>query len=193
MRTEVIADTAFKITSVAVAASATDIIPAANVIIAARVGPGKVCLIGQPTATNQDLRGVIPRDPQQLTVKYLFWWLKSVSHLIEKEGTGATVQGVKLPFVKALGLPLRSLAEQRRIVAILDEAFAGIATAKAINGFAFKSTDFQATPGVGFIKITNVGVKEFVEDPSLNAQSAGEALAEVSFQHCFWEVRRETQ
>ena len=222
MRTEVIADTEFKITSVAVAASATNIIPAGNVIIATRVGLGKVCLIEQPTAINQDLRGVIPRDPQQLTVKYLFWWLKSVSHLIEKEGTGATVQGVKLPFVKALGLPLRSLAEQRRIVAILNEAFEGIATAKAnaeknlqsarelyegqldslfssasarwperaldqvatiINGFAFKSTDFQTTPGVRSIKITNVGVREFVEDagnhlPASFAQKhAGVAVA----------------
>ncbi len=33
--------------------------------------------------------------------------------------------------MSTLGLPLRSLTEQRRIVAILDEAFEGIATAKA--------------------------------------------------------------
>ena len=131
MRSEVIEKTEFKITRAAVAASATSVIPAGNVVIATRVGLGKVCLIEHPTAINQDLRGVIPRDPQRLTVKYLFWWLKSVAHLIEKEGTGATVQGVKLPFVKSLGVPLHSLEEQRRIVAILDEAFEGIATAKA--------------------------------------------------------------
>lgn len=41
------------------------------------------------------------------------------------------MQGVKLPFIKSLQLPLRSVSEQRRIVAILDEAFEGIATAKA--------------------------------------------------------------
>lgn len=131
MRSEVIEDTEFKITRAAVAASATNVIPAGNVVIATRVGLGKVCLIEQPTAINQDLRGVMPRDPKQLEVKYLFWWLKSVAHLIEKEGTGATVQGVKLPFVKSLRLPLRSISEQRRIVAILDQAFDGIATAKA--------------------------------------------------------------
>jgi len=130
MRSDVISGTEFKITSAAVAASETNIIPAGNVVIATRVGLGKICMIEQPTAINQDLREVIPRDPQQLSVKYLFWWLKSVAHLIEKEGTGATVQGVKLPFVKSLGLPLRSPIEQRRIVAILDEAFEGIATTK---------------------------------------------------------------
>jgi len=47
------------------------------------------------------------------------------------EGTGATVQGVKLPFVKSLQIPLPPLPEQQRIVGILDEAFDGIATAKA--------------------------------------------------------------
>ena len=47
------------------------------------------------------------------------------------KGTGATVQGVKLPFVRSLQAPLPPLAEQRRIVGILDEAFEGIATAKA--------------------------------------------------------------
>lgn len=131
MRSEVITSTEFKITSAAVAASATNVIPAGNVVIATRVGLGKVCLLGQPTAINQDLRGIVPRDPGRLTVKYLFWWLKSVAHLIEKEGTGATVQGVKLPFIKSLGLPLRSVSEQQRIVAMLDETFEDIAAVKA--------------------------------------------------------------
>lgn len=131
MRSDVITDTEFKITSAAVAASATKIIPAGNVIIATRVGLGKVCLIEKATAINQDLRGIIPRNPELLSIRYLFWWLKSVAHLIEKEGTGATVQGVKLPFVKSLPVPFLPITEQRRIVAILDEAFEGIATAKA--------------------------------------------------------------
>jgi type I restriction enzyme S subunit len=51
--------------------------------------------------------------------------------LIVAEGTGATVHGVKLPFVKALEIPLPSMKEQQRIAGILDEAFAGIAIAKA--------------------------------------------------------------
>lgn len=32
------------------------------------------------------------------------------------------------------------------------------------NGFAFKSTDFQAAPGVKSIKISNVGVRAFIDD-----------------------------
>ncbi|MBK7519730.1 MAG: restriction endonuclease subunit S [Gammaproteobacteria bacterium] len=131
MRQEVITETECQITKEAVKSSATNIIPSGNVVIATRVGLGKVCLLGQDTAINQDLRGIIPRNPNVLLVRFLFWWFKSIADVIVAEGTGATVQGVKLPFVKSLPLPVPPLSEQHRIVAILDEAFDGIATAKA--------------------------------------------------------------
>lgn len=131
MRQEVMTETECRITKDAVQSSATNIIPSGNVVIATRVGLGKVCLLGQDTAINQDLRGIIPRDKKTLSVRFLFWWLKTMGDTIIAEGTGATVQGVKLPFVKSLQLPLPPLPEQHRIVAILDEAFDGITTAKA--------------------------------------------------------------
>jgi type I restriction enzyme S subunit len=131
MRQDLITETEFCITEDAVRNSSTNIISSGNVVIATRVGLGKVCLLGQDTAINQDLRGIVPRNLEKLAVRYLYWWLKSVSSLIVAEGTGATVQGVKLPFVKSLPVPLPPLPEQQRIVALLDEAFAGLATAKA--------------------------------------------------------------
>jgi type I restriction enzyme S subunit len=131
MRSEVLTETECKITKAAIESSATNIIPSGNVVIATRVGLGKVCLLGQDTAINQDLRGIVPKDPKVLSVPFLFWWLKSIADLIVAEGRGATVQGVKLPFVKSLQAPLPPLPEQQRIVRILDEAFEGVATAKA--------------------------------------------------------------
>lgn len=131
MKSEVISDTEFKITEEAVKKSSTNIIPKGNVIIATRVGLGKVCLIEKDTAINQDLRGIVPKKSKQLDKGFLFQWFKSISHLIVEEGTGATVQGVKLPFIKDLPIPLPPLPEQQRIVSILDEAFAAIAKAKA--------------------------------------------------------------
>lgn len=131
MRQDVITETEYSITKEAVESSATNIIPAGNVIIATRVGLGKVCMLGQDTAINQDLRGIVPRDRSVLSVRFLFWWLKTMAGVIIAEGTGATVQGVKLPFVKSLQIPIPPLAEQQRIVGLLDEAFAGLATAQA--------------------------------------------------------------
>ena len=131
MRQDVITETEFRITKDAVKSSATNIIRSGNVVIATRVGLGKVCLLGQDTAINQDLRGIVPRSEKTLVVRYLYWWLKSIADVIIAEGTGATVQGVKLPFVKSLQLPVPPLSEQQRIVGLLDEAFEGLATAKA--------------------------------------------------------------
>ncbi len=131
MKTELISSTQFSITESAVKGSSTNVIPGGNVIIATRVGLGKICLLGQDTAINQDLRGVVPKNAKTIDVGFLYWWLKSIAATIVAEGTGATVQGVKLPFVKSLQLPLPPLPEQKRIVAILDEALAGIDAAIA--------------------------------------------------------------
>lgn len=89
MRSDLISDTEFKITLAAVKSSATNIIPKNNVVIATRVGLGKVCLVHQDTAINQDLRAIIPKKKTELFVPFLFWWLKSVAHLIVAQGTGA--------------------------------------------------------------------------------------------------------
>ena len=131
MNAEVISETDFRITKEAVQASSTNIIPAGNVVIATRVGLGKVCLLSGDTAINQDLRGIIPKQPGSLLPRYLFYCFKTIAPHIISAGTGATVQGVKGNFVKSLRFPLPSLPEQQRIVAILDEAFAGIATVVA--------------------------------------------------------------
>jgi type I restriction enzyme S subunit len=130
MRADIITSTEHSITSEAVKASATNIIPAGNVVIATRVGLGKVCLLAQDTAVNQDLRGIVPKSNKEIDVAFLFAWFKSISEQIIAEGTGATVQGVKLPFIKGLSVPVPALEEQRRIVTLLDEAFTDIATTK---------------------------------------------------------------
>ena len=63
----------------------------------------------------------------------MFWWLKITADLISRlTGTGATVQDVNdAQLAKSLQVPIPPLSEQQRIVGILDEAFDGIATAKA--------------------------------------------------------------
>jgi type I restriction enzyme S subunit len=128
--TDMLMQTEYSVTPEAIKKSSSNVIPANNVIIATRVGLGKVCIIQQDTAINQDLRGIIPIDGQ-INVRYLFFWFKSISEKIIAAGTGATVQGVKVPFVKALKIPVPPLPEQEAIVAILDQAFAAIDQAKA--------------------------------------------------------------
>ncbi len=120
MKSDIIKKTQHYITEEAVKRSSTNIIPKNNIVIATRVGLGKVCLIEKDTAINQDLRGIIPFDNDEVFVSYLFWWLKSISKIIIENGTGATVHGVKLPFVKGLKVSMLSLREQQKIVKKLD-------------------------------------------------------------------------
>ena len=149
-------------------------------------------IVLQPAANNLD----------RTFLKYLL--LSDVTqNRILAQGTGATVQGIKASLLKTIPIEFPPLTEQQRIVGLLDDAFEGLAIAKAnaeknlqnaralfesrlqsvftqrdprwvekpletvasiLNGFAFKSTDFSAEEGAKCIKITNVGVREFVSN-----------------------------
>src|SRR3989339_1433930 len=106
MKNDVISDTEFKITPEAIKNSAANIIPENNVIIATRVVLGKICLLKNDTAINQDLKGIIPKNKKIISVPYLFHWFKNIADTIVENGKGATVQGVTLNFIKDLEIPL---------------------------------------------------------------------------------------
>jgi type I restriction enzyme, S subunit len=145
MHSDELSKTEHRITELGLENSSSKVIPANNIVIASRVGLGKVCLLNQSTAINQDLRGVIPKQPSTINVRYLFYWFKNTAQTIISAGRGATVHGVTLPFLKALEMPLPPLAEQQRIVAKLDAAFAEIDRAIDATTLAIE----QAKIGLG--------------------------------------------
>jgi type I restriction enzyme S subunit len=77
-------------------------------------------VILQPTGPNLD----------RTFLKYLLV-SGSVQQRIHHKGTGATVKGIKASLLKNIEIGFPPLPEQQRIVGILDEAFDGIAGAKA--------------------------------------------------------------
>ena len=73
-------------------------------------------------------------NPDELDFRYLhrvlYWYYTSgVTEGMQRRSTG--IRNLDFNAYKQLAIPLPPLPEQRRIVGILDEAFAGIATAKA--------------------------------------------------------------
>jgi type I restriction enzyme, S subunit len=86
-----------------------------------------------PAALNQRVARLKVRDASALSADYLFYFLSS--DLFREElcegGHGAAQQNVSPSAINGLTIPLPPIPEQRRIVGILDEAFAGITTAKA--------------------------------------------------------------
>ena len=115
--------TQFNITKEAVENSSTNVIEKGNVIIATRVGLGKVCLLEQDTAINQDLKGIIPKQGYEINKDYLFYWFQSIENFLVNSGTGMTVKGVRVDFVKSILFPFPSIAKQEEIVSWLDNIY----------------------------------------------------------------------
>lgn len=68
----------------------------------------------------------------EVSSEFINYWLKSDQFYGQLDrGNGATVDTLTIQKLQSVGIDLPSLAIQRHIVAILDEAFEGIAIAKA--------------------------------------------------------------
>jgi len=80
-------------------------------------------------ATNQGCKGLIPA--KQLEHKFLYYYLTSIVELLDSLGTGATFRELSGGKLKEVPVPVPPLPEQQRIVGLLDEAFASLATAQA--------------------------------------------------------------
>ncbi|WP_422448523.1 MULTISPECIES: restriction endonuclease subunit S [unclassified Endozoicomonas] len=118
-RLEVTAD---YITELGVSKSATNVIPAGNIIIPTRMALGKVALNIVDMAINQDLKALIAKDETVIFKPYLLRFLESKAKYLEEQGKGATVKGITLDVLRHLEVPLPHIDEQKRIAAILDEA-----------------------------------------------------------------------
>jgi type I restriction enzyme S subunit len=121
MNSDKLSITDHRISELGLKKSSTNIIPRAHVIISTRVGLGKVCILEQDTAINQDLKGLIPKMKHNILNDFIFWWYKSIGKKVIEAGTGATVQGVKLSFVRELNFPLTTMDEQVRVVGVLNK------------------------------------------------------------------------
>jgi type I restriction enzyme S subunit len=104
-------------------------LPPMSVILSSRAPIGHLVINTEPMATNQGCKGLVPR--KQIDHKFLYYYLGSIVQLLNDLGTGATFKELSGGKLKEVPVPLPPLPEQQRIVAILDEAFDGIATAKA--------------------------------------------------------------
>ena len=67
----------------------------------------------------------------RIDVRFLYNFLHHKSDYFPQVAVGATVKSLRLRHFEQLPVSLTTIPEQKRIVGILDEAFDGIATAKA--------------------------------------------------------------
>jgi type I restriction enzyme, S subunit len=109
--------------------SSARMLPPFSVILSSRAPIGHLVINTQAMATNQGCKGLVPSGA--VHYKFLYYYLFSIVDLLDSLGTGATFRELSGGKLKEVEIPLPPLPEQRRIVSLLDEAFAGLATAKS--------------------------------------------------------------
>ncbi len=122
-------DTIRKITDLGLQDSSARMLPPNSVILSSRAPIGHLVINTKPMATNQGCKGLIPSN--QIQAKFLYYYMGSIVDLLNLLGTGTTFKELSGSKLKEVPIPVPPLPEQHRIVRILDEAFASIATAKA--------------------------------------------------------------
>jgi type I restriction enzyme S subunit len=121
MKYDKLNSTEFKITNEALNSSSANLINKGTVIIATRVGLGKVCIAGTDVAINQDLKAILPYNLNLLSNRFLFYFFKAKQQQIINAGTGFTVQGIKLDFLRSIMIPIPTLFQQQSIISKLDQ------------------------------------------------------------------------
>ncbi len=134
MKSEEIVDSIDHVSPRAIQESATSLIQPGAVLIVVRSGilarTIPLAVAGAQVAINQDIKALSPHT--LVDSRFMFLQLLArTPDLLAFVSRGATVHRLGTEFIRGLKVVLPPLHEQQRIVAILDEAFAAIATAKA--------------------------------------------------------------
>jgi type I restriction enzyme, S subunit len=113
-------------------AAVSKIVRKGTLLVSFKLTLGRLAFAGRDLYTNEAIAALTLFDERELSKEFLFYflhffdWVKAAESDVKLKGM--TLNKAKL---KELQVHFPSLPEQHRIVAILDEAFAGIATAKA--------------------------------------------------------------
>jgi restriction endonuclease S subunit len=92
--------------------------------LSTRAPIGHLAINTVPMAFNQGCRGLVPSA--LIDTKYLYYFLFHNVELLNELGSGTTFKELSTGALSHVKLPVPPLPEQRRIVAIVDEAFEGI-------------------------------------------------------------------
>jgi type I restriction enzyme S subunit len=101
--------------------SATNVVPKNNILIATRVGIGKVAVNLVDMTISQDLTGVV-LDHKKVNVDFIYWLLSNHTSKLKSLAQGSTIKGLLRKEIENLKLPRPSLPEQHRIAEILTTA-----------------------------------------------------------------------
>jgi type I restriction enzyme, S subunit len=109
------------------------LVPKGTLLVSFKLTLGRLAFAGRDLFTNEAIAALTLFNERELSKEFLFWflqffdWVKAAENDVKLKGM--TLNKAKLKEM-VVHFP-KLLAEQRRIVGILDEAFAGLAIAQA--------------------------------------------------------------
>jgi len=109
-----------KITGRAVKESSTNVIPENTVVLVSRVSVGKIAILKDKFAINQDITALAIRDSKLIDSYFLFSLLKRMAKYLATSSQGLGVKGLTREFIKRIKLPLPPLSVQKEIVAEIE-------------------------------------------------------------------------
>jgi len=124
-----IEDTRETTNELGIANSSARVLPVNTVCLSRTASVGYVVVMGRPMATSQDFVNWVCSE--QLDHNFLKYLLIAEDEDLLRFASGSVHQTIYFPEVKAFHICHPPISEQRRIVALLDAAFEGLATAAA--------------------------------------------------------------
>lgn len=102
--------------------SSARLLPKGTVLFSSRAPIGYVAIAANPLATNQGFKSCVPFIAE--LSDYIYYYLMAVSDELEQNATGTTFKEVSGKIVGQIPVSLPPLAEQKRIVAKIEELMA---------------------------------------------------------------------
>lgn len=120
-----ITTTAQKITAAAVNETSVKLVPANSVLLCCTASVGEVAIARSEMATNQQFNALVSKT-DNLLPEYLYYFASTLKETLLAVSGSATINFVAISKLKNISILVPPLAEQKRIVAKLDAAFAEI-------------------------------------------------------------------
>ncbi len=107
------------ITKAGFASTSTHLLPAGTILFSSRAPIGYTAIAANPVCTNQGFKSLVP--PVGIEPLYVFWYLCHATPEIRELGSGTTFKELSKKRMASVPFVLAPTAEQRRIVAAIED------------------------------------------------------------------------